>query len=494
MNRIESAPSSRFARHRRTGLGSRREPSGAGTVSYSVGGGLLYVFAPPRQRLTGAVGITHDTLPAQTASPSVAPGRRTTRLTSVPTPVLVALTAMVGVAIAVARCPSTIRHPELYAEDGLVWFSDAYNHGPWRPLLWAHTGYLQTFPRLVADLGLLVPIRRLPLFFLVVAVAVQVLPACFLVTRRLENVIPSLSVRCVLALLYFLLPNSQEVNANLTNAQWHLALLAFLVVIAADGGWPWRVFDLLVVALSALTGPFVVVLAPISLVVYLVRRRRWSGVLTALLFTVAILQLIEFATSGTSRSHFAPLGVTGPRLFEILGGQVVGGTAVGPPATYVGHLPSSPVLSFLLLLAGAAFVLFALWRGPLELRLLNVFAGAILLSALASPVVSAVGFQWQNLTVDPGARYWFLPTCALVVDVIWAGSHLTPRNRLLAVVSFACLACIVVFGVRNGFEYQALTPRPDWALESNAFTHVPAGTSYTFIETPAGFSFTLTKH
>ncbi len=281
---------------------------------------------------------------------------------------------------------------------------------------------------------------------------VQVLPACFLVTCRLENVIPSLSVRCVLALVYLLLPNTQEINANLTNAQWHLALLAFLVVIAADGGWPWRVFDLSIVTLSSLTGPFVVVLAPISLVVYLVRRRRWSGVLTAVLFTVAIVQLIEYVTSGTSRSHFAPLGVTAPRLVEILGGQVVGGTAIGPSATYVGHLPSSPWLCGVLMLAGAVFVVFALWRGPLELRLLNGFAGAILLSALASPVVTTVGFQWQNLTVDPGARYWFLPTCALLADVIWANRHLAPRNRLLAVASLACLACVVVFAIRNGFE------------------------------------------
>jgi hypothetical protein len=50
-----------------------------------------------------------------------------------------------------------------------------------------------------------------------------------------------------------------------------------------------------------------------------------------------------------------------------------------------------------------------------------------------------------------------------------------------------------VFGVRNGFEYEALNPRPDWVSESNAFTHVPKETSYTFIE-PGGFSFALTKH
>ncbi len=427
------------------------------------------------------------------ASPEMQRGR-SFGITSVPSSVFVAATAIVGVAIVFARSPSAIRHPELYAEDGLVWFSNAYNSGALRPLGWAHTGYLQTFPRLIADVGLLVPIRRLPLLFVAVAIAVQVLPACFLVTRRMEKVIPSVWLRCLFALLYLLLPNSQEINANLTNAQWHLAFLAFLVVIADDGGWPWRAFDLLVVMMSALTGPFVVVLAPIALVVYFVRRRRWTVVLTAVLGVLAAVQLVEFATSGSYRSHLAPLGVSGPRFAEILGGQVVGGTAIGPPATSPGQLASHPWLSAVLLLIGAAIVAFAMWRGPVELRLLNAFAGLILLSALASPVVSASGFQWQGLAVDAGARYWFLPTCALVADVIWTCVYFYGRNRRFALVPLLCLACIVLFGVRNSFEYPAVNPRPDWAAQSSAFAHVHRGSTFRFIETPAGFSFRLTKH
>ena len=91
----------------------------------------------------------------------------------------------------------------------------------------------------MADLGLLVPLGRLPLLFVLVAVPVQVMPAALVASRRFATLVPSFSVRLLLALTYLLIPNSAEVNSNLTNAQWHLALLAFMVVVADEEGRWW---------------------------------------------------------------------------------------------------------------------------------------------------------------------------------------------------------------------------------------------------------------
>lgn len=417
-----------------------------------------------------------------------APASWTRRIAGGPPDVVaVAVLSVVGVLVTYARCPVTLRHPELYAEDGAFWFANAYDNGPLRPLLWAHTGYLQTFPRLVADVGLLVPLRRLPLLFVAVAVVVQVLPAGVVASRRFATVIPSFPVRLAFAAAYLLVPNSQEVNANLTNAQWHLALLAFLVVVADAGGAWWAVFDVVVVVLCALTGPFAIVLGPLAAVAYLVRRRRWTGILAALLCLGGVVQLVSLLVS--PRGTFAPLGVGLGRFAEIVGGQVVGGTVIGSASSTVAH----PVACVLLLAGGAAVGALALWKGPMELRLFNVFALALLVSALVSPVASVTTDQWVVLAHDAGARYWFFPTLALLADLLWLAGRTRLWRGAPAAAASAVLVLAVALGVRTSFSYVPITPRPNWAAEVASFQRLPPGRPYTFEIVPTGVAMTLVR-
>lgn len=430
-------------------------------------------------------------------SPATATNRvpLTARLFTLPPPdiVTVLCVGVVGLAITFLRCPVTIRHPELFAEDGLVWFASAYQQGPFHPLLEAHTGYLQTFPRLVADAGLLVPMRWLPLLFMLVAVAVQVMPAALVASRRFATLLPSFPVRLLLALAYLLIPNSMEVNANLTNAQWHLGLLAFMVVIADDAGWWWRAFDVAVVVLSGLTGPFVLVVAPIALVVLLVRKRPWTRVLAAILCAEAVIQAVTLLVS--PRGKFGPLGITWDRLAELIGGQVVGGTVFGLPAAEAGHvLAMDPLVDALLMVGGGLIFAAALRWGSMELRLFNVFALAVLASSLMSPVASLTGPQWQALVGAFGVRYWFFPAMALVVDLIWLAGQVRHWRAIPAGFGVVALVVVAAFGVRSSFEYPALEPRPNWPAEVHAFDAAKVGQQFTFDIIPDGWTFTVVKN
>src|SRR4051812_26618550 len=87
---------------------------------------------------------------------------------------------LVGLAILVLRSRSTFQYPQLWAEDGTAWFGEAYDDGWLAPLVRPHAGYLQSFPRLVADVGLILPLRFVPHLFVLVAALVQVAPAVLL--------------------------------------------------------------------------------------------------------------------------------------------------------------------------------------------------------------------------------------------------------------------------------------------------------------------------
>lgn len=61
-----------------------------------------------------------------------------------------------------------------------------------------------------------------------------------------------------------------------------------------------------------------------------------------------------------------------------------------------------------------------------------------------------------------GGRYWYLPSCAPVADVLWAASRLRGRRRLLpvGVLGLAALVVVAGFGTRSSFSYRPITPRP----------------------------------
>lgn len=398
---------------------------------------------------------------------------------------------LVGALVCLARSPADILHPELWAEDGPIWFADAYQHGWLWPLGQPHAGYLQTFPRLIADIGLEVPLRRLPLLFVGASVVVQVLPAVVVASRRFSVAVPSFAVRLTLAVVYLVAPNTSEINANLTNAQWHLALLAVLAVLATEARGSWRVFDVAVLALSGLTGPFVLVLIPVIVAMYMYRRHRWTLVLLVIALITSIAQVVFFLTS--PRGKVGPLGVTAQRLIEILGGQIVGGATLGT-STLISIEQGNHAVAYavLLLLPGALLVGLVLWRGPVELKLFNVFTAFVLTASLLSPVASATGSQWQGLTQDYGARYWLFPTLAILSDLVWLAGQVRIWRAVPAVVGVLALSGVALFGIRTDFS-QPVLPKPDWAAQVEQFNTVPRGSPYTFMINPTGVTMTLVK-
>src|SRR5437588_5046860 len=61
-----------------------------------------------------------------------------------------------------SRRPDAVLHAQFWAEDGTVFYANAYNAG-WRSLLMAYGGYLNLVSQIVGLLALLVPLRLAPL-------------------------------------------------------------------------------------------------------------------------------------------------------------------------------------------------------------------------------------------------------------------------------------------------------------------------------------------
>jgi hypothetical protein len=352
-----------------------------------------------------------------------------------------------AVLLIIARCPAYVLHAQFYAEDGKRWFAQAYNQGWLHSLAIPDASYLQVLPRLVAGVALLLPFRDAPLVMDLGGILVQALPVAALLNRRCSPWGP-LPVRLALAAVYLLIPNASEIHVNLTNAQWHYALLEVLLAFGlAPRTWLGRVLDIFIFVLGIFSGPFGIVLLPLLLVLWWYRRQRWTLVLAACLTFGAAIQVHSILTG--TRNAPLPLGATPLSFLRLLGGDIFLDGMIGN-STFV-H--KAAVLLVLLSLFGLAVILCANLWGPLSFRLMTAFAAVLLAGALKSPMIAGPRPLWQALMDDPGARYWFFPTLVFLWAAVYCLACVPLRPARLA----GCAVLLLFLaGAARKFEYKPL--------------------------------------
>jgi hypothetical protein len=391
--------------------------------------------------------------------------------------------------IVVSRRPDAILVPQFWAEDGYLFYAQAHHLG-WKSLLIYEVGYLQSLAKLTALLSLLLPLSDAPLFLNAMAISIQILPALFFLSRRFEGCVPDLKSRLLFSCLYLALPYTFEVHANITNAQWRWAVLAFLVIIAKPAPHAgWKAFDVVVLSVCGLSGPFCVLLLPVLLARIFLQGQRENLSLLIVLGFFCLIQgsgMIFFAPKTRSP---APLGASVELLLQIVSSQVFLGSCLGEKGLLWIQEQNFPFgLFFLAFLYGLSVIALALAEGPSELRLLWLFAFLILAGALAKPMASLEMPQWQALALPgTGCRYWFLPGLAFAISLCRVAS-LKNRKRFLAAPGLALLLLGMVWNWRlpafqdMDFEFQAVL-----------FNIAPAGEKVRIPLNPPGWSMELVK-
>lgn len=324
------------------------------------------------------------------------------------------------------RRPDIFLHAQFWAEDGRVWYAEAHNLGFFQSLILVQDGYFQTLARITAGVAQLVPLGRAPLVFNSVAFVVNILPAVFIVSPRFRKLIPSFFVRVLLGLLLILLPNTAEVYGNLTNAQWYLALLGLLIILTdAPLTRIGKIFDYCMLFLVGLSGPFTFFLLPVTLIQSWRDRTVRAYILTVIIGATSVVQAMAlFFISSTLRSH-AVDEISFYHAVEILIRQVVMGATLGGGgySWLVFHLPALlPIIFWSMGVLAGCLELYAMYKGPVQLKLAIIFGVMIFGASLVSPTLpkgqnSAFSVLFES---TGGARYWLIPMMIFVFVIIWS--------------------------------------------------------------------------
>ena len=343
--------------------------------------------------------------------------------------------------LVVLRDPSLFTKPQFWAEDGKVWFAQAYNEGWLYSLTQPLGGYLNTLQRLGAGAALLVPFRWAPLVMAFEGLLLQALPVPILLSARCRNWAP-LSFRVLFALVYIGIPDAREVHVLCTNCHWHLAVAAALLAFAAaPRSFFARIFDVAVFALAAVSGPFAIVLTPLLLFFWWIRRQRWSLIVFSIVAAGSIVQLFLLRDLKTVR-YARFLGATVERFIRILGGNVFLGALRG--STPYGF-KYSLLVCLVAFLVGVALITYCSRRAPLEVRLFFLFCFGLLVASLRAPLLPPTPFPlWEAILRVASIRYWYFPSLVFLWSLLWCACY--ARSRVFR-ASGVLLSLILVQGI-----------------------------------------------
>jgi hypothetical protein len=406
-------------------------------------------------------------------------------------PWLLGAAFLLSCAILISRRQDAIFHAQLYAEDGHVWFADAYNFG-WCPsLLRTFGGYFELLPRLGAALALLLPLAVVPLFLNLIAFACQALPVNLLLMARSSSW-GSLRFRAALAGLYLALPNCDEVGRGITNAQWSLALGTFILLLAIPPKTGMgRFLDSTLMLICGLTGPFCIFLLPVSVFLAWKVRDRWRYVPVSIFFLSCFIQLWALLfLAPDSRAHRA-LGAS-PELFgRILGSQVYLATVLGSNGLAAKTSQLFVIGLICIAIGGTAWIVITTHKSPMAMKLFLFFSAGVFAAGLINP------FEWDHPTIPvwqvyaglAGLRYWFYPTLAFAWSLLYGfRSHIAPVKLISAT-----LLCLMCFGIIRNWHQPAYS-ETHFSESVKRFKAAPPGTVITIPEYPQGWNMQLIKH
>ena len=382
-----------------------------------------------------------------------------------------------------SRCPSMFTHAQFYAEDGTIWFAQAYNGGWLHTLLVPQAGYLNIVPRLGAGLALLFPLSWAPLVMALVGMMIQAAPLPLLLSSQCRGW-GSLSTRLGLAAIYLAIPN-RELHVVLTNSQWHLAVFSALAIFSAvPQTWWARVVESTLLLLAALSGPFGLVLAPMAFLFWWLRRERWTLVVCGLLGLGSGVQMAVLL-HGAARVQ-GPLGATVALFLRMLGGDIVAGALVGQ-SSIAWRAPMGVIVALALL--GLAIYGYCLWHASLEWKFFLAFCGLLLAASLRSPLTSGSKPAWDSLLFAVAARYWFLPMLAFTWGALWCARY--GRARLFRWAGAGIVLCMVL-GVVRDWNYGRI-PGEDFSVGVARMSAAQPGEHVVMPIVPAGWSMELVK-
>jgi hypothetical protein len=351
-----------------------------------------------------------------------------------------------------------LTNPQLWAEDGLVFFAQQLMLGFPKALFQPYAGYLHAIPRLIALLASPLPIAWIPFVYNFLALLISSLCCIVFAGPWCRNLLRSDGLRAMCCVIVATgLQFGDELIGVIANLQWFLAVGAATIIFRDKESKepPWLSITLGVLgALIGLTAPLTFVFVPFLLAQCLRLRglKRLAPVLMLAALTIQIL--IAHATAGIERSAHFNLGQAFVTTVAALISRPVVASLLGH--SYLVHNSDVGLIAWWTL----ALIGVSVWLTRLAVSVRGqsrrVFWGAAYVGLVATliPVLTRnfIGMfgSLYGLRYTPGERYFLLSAAVFVFLVAFTLDCWLARAPER--VKTGVLLAVFLLGIINNFR------------------------------------------
>ncbi|MBN2006793.1 MAG: hypothetical protein JXA21_25790 [Anaerolineae bacterium] len=357
------------------------------------------------------------------------------------------LACIVGITLVLYwRRPDAFYNPQLWAEDGEVFFTQAFFEGI-KPMVKPYRGYFHALGRVVAWIGSWLPVRYAPHWYEFAAWGMLVFISGYLFSARFpfKN-----ALKFLLGLTLVSTTADNEVFFNVAN--W-VTVTSFLWLLLAISNAPQSrlqvIFDTTVLILVGLSSPFVICLWPIFLLRWATQRTSHNLRLLGLSLIVATIQFWNMPAR-------AGVGALSIKISPLLADILISHFGFMFLGEQISQLQLNDVLRIYGVISMAGFLGGLTWHA-IKTRnwpMLTILSGGILATTLSIYVMRehnpAIMMYWSG-------RHFFIPA----VIVPWALLLSKIKPRYLKWIPLTMIYAAFVF-LTPGNKAQVF-PDLDWA-------------------------------
>jgi hypothetical protein len=317
---------------------------------------------------------------------------------------------VIAILILIVRKPDSLSNPQLWAEDGTVFFAQQYEYGA-ASIFTAYANYLHIVPRLIATLAdSFFSYANIPAVYNYTSLFITMIVIVHCFSPRLQ-----LPFKPLLALSIVLVPQSfNEVFLNITNLQWILCILLVLTLLKDApnkkyGNYTLQVIsDFTIIIFAGLTGPFLIFMFPFFMWKLFNIKITYGYTLLIMAFCIVLIQLFYIVHStenvqiGSIFSLDIYISMFGRKLF---GGLFFGRSMMYSNALFIG-ISSLVFFTILLYLSYK--------KSPADMKILKI---VFMILSISAAILGAVIIKCSpDMPIFSGCRYFYVP----YVMVAWS--------------------------------------------------------------------------